>query len=37
VTTGSGKQVIYIISPTKFLIIDVDPTDTTPGIAVAEQ
>jgi hypothetical protein len=37
VTTGSGKQVIYIISPTKFLMINVDPTNTTPDIAVAEQ
>jgi hypothetical protein len=37
VTTGLGKQVIYIISPTKFLLIDVDPTNTTPGIRVAEQ
>jgi hypothetical protein len=37
VTTGSGKQVIYIISPTKFLMINVNPTNTTPDIAVAEQ
>jgi hypothetical protein len=37
VATGSGKQVIYIISPTKFLMINVDPTNTTPGITVAEQ
>jgi hypothetical protein len=37
VTTGSKKQVIYIISPTKFLMIDVDPTNTTPAITVAEQ
>jgi hypothetical protein len=37
VTTGSGQHVIYIISPTKFLMINVEPTNTTPDIAVAEQ
>jgi hypothetical protein len=37
VTTGSGNQVIYIISPTKFLIIDVNPADASPGITIAEQ
>jgi hypothetical protein len=37
VTTGSGHQVIYIISPTKFLVIDVNPADTSPSIMVAEQ
>jgi hypothetical protein len=37
VTTGLGKQVIYIISPTKFLMINVDPANTTPDIAIAEQ
>ena len=37
VTTGSGNEVIYVISPTKFLMIDVNPTNTTLGITVAEQ
>ena len=37
VPTGSGTKVIYIISPTKFLTVDVDPTHTTPGITVGER
>ena len=37
VTTGSGNQVIYIISPTKFLMVGVNPANATPGITVAEQ
>ena len=35
-TTGSGNHVIYIISPTKFVMVDVNPTNT-PDITVAEQ
>jgi len=37
VTTGSGKEVFYIVSPTKFVVIDVNPTDVAPVIKVAEQ
>jgi hypothetical protein len=37
VTPGSGNAVIYIISPTKFLMLDLNPTNATPGITVAEQ
>jgi hypothetical protein len=37
VTTGSGNQSIYIISPTKFLRVDVNPANAAPGIAVSEQ
>jgi hypothetical protein len=36
-TTGSGKEVIYIISPTKFLMLDVNPTNMAPGITIIEQ
>jgi hypothetical protein len=36
-TTGSGNEVIYIVSPTKFLMIDVNPADNPPVIKVAEQ
>jgi hypothetical protein len=36
-TTGSGNEVIYIVSPTKFVTIDVNPADTAPVIEVAEQ
>jgi hypothetical protein len=36
-TTGSGNQVIYIVSPTKFVMIDVNPADGLPVIKVAEQ
>ena len=36
-TTGSGNEVIYIVSPTKFVLIDVNPVDTAPFISWAEQ
>jgi hypothetical protein len=36
-TTGSGNEVIYIVSPTKFVMIDVNPADGAPVIKVAEQ
>lgn len=36
-TTASGNEVIYIISPNKFLVIDVNSADSNPGIKVAEQ
>jgi hypothetical protein len=36
-TTGSGNEVIYVVSPTKFVVIDVNPADGAPVIKVAEQ
>lgn len=36
-TTRLGNQVIYIVSSTKFLMLDANPTNKTPGISVAEQ
>jgi hypothetical protein len=36
-TTGSGNEVIYIVSPRKFVLIDVNPADAAPVIKVAEQ
>ncbi len=36
-TTGSGNEVIYIVSPNKFVVIDVNPSDTLPTIKVFEQ
>jgi hypothetical protein len=37
VTTGSGKEVFYVVSPTKFVVIDVNPTDVAPFIKFAEK
>ncbi len=36
-TTGSANEVIYIVSPNKFVVIDVNPSDTRPTIKVFEQ
>lgn len=35
-TIGSGNEVIYIVSPTKFVVIDVNPADALPTLKAAE-
>jgi hypothetical protein len=36
-TTGSSNEVIYVVSPTKFLTINANPSSNFPAVAVAEQ
>ena len=37
VTTASGLQAMYLVSPRKLVLIDLNPVDDLPGIMIAEQ